>query len=352
MGNVPDMTCSHTLLSYLILMLTDQCNLSCRYCYLGENKKKPGQGTTMDTAIVDQAVEMAVHGQRPFHVQISGGEPFLEPELLAYTARRIRKADPLASIGIQTNATCLNKACIDLIQEFDLIVGVSLDGDPPVQDALRGRSSETFRGLTLLEEHQIPFNVTTVVSDANAESLHRLVMVLGGNSMARGIGLDLLVLKGHAQMDSLRPAGPSQIRSGITKMRRALSMVNQGRSIPLVIRELDKIRKTHKSSRPFCHAATGQSLAVTPQGYLYPCSQTAYDPQFFMGTIDQHTSPFTDRIIKHDIVQTCTDCSVKGHCPGDCPSRLHYNRNRGPNLFCSLYRALSEPDNFHSKLGI
>ena len=368
--------------AYLILMLTDQCNLSCRYCYLGQNRKPLGKGRDMEFSTIDQALDLIVQDQRPFHLQLTGGEPFLVPRLVAHAAQRIRQAIPSATIGIQTNATCLDGVAIDLIQKFNLEPGISLDGDPPVQEALRGRAAQTFKGMALLEKSGIPFNVTTVVSAFNAETLHRLVLVLGGFSMARGIGLDLLVVKGDALRDSLLPAEPAQIRSGIQQMRGALATVNKGRTIPLVIRELEKIRKSQSQSRPrtFCHGALGQSLAVTPDGNFFPCSQTAYDPRFFLGSLGRAGSWSRVGLLKPgglnrtlwSVVQgqsqsqdrrdifngcdsfknRCMTCSLDGFCPGDCPSRLYYNRDRRPDAVCSLYQALAEPENFHIKSGV
>ncbi len=306
----------------------------------------------MTTEILDQAVDLATHGLHPFHTQISGGEPFLVPALVTHVAQRIRQRIPSGTMGIQTNGTCLDEVAVDIIHTFDIVPGVSLDGDPKIQESIRGRSADTFKGLALLEKKKIPFNVTTVVSSANVDNLHRLVMALGSMAMARGIGLDLLVVKGRALNDAVLPASPARIREGILKMRRALDLVNRGRTTPLVVREIEKLQRLAPSHTSFCHAVRGQSLAVTPEGHLYPCSQTAYDPRFFLGSLDHPGSwPPSRGRNAHDpgLTQTldqgndCLACPLNGQCPGDCPSRLHYNRNQDPNTTCVLYRALADP---------
>jgi len=38
--------------------------------------------------------------------------------------------------------------------------------------------------------------------------------------------------------------------------------------------------------------------------------------------------------------KSCAGCPLEGRCPGDCPGRLHYNRNEHPELICELYRTL------------
>ena len=100
----------------------------------------------MDNAMIDKALAMTVRDQHPLHVQLSGGEPFLVPHQVAHAARMIRRIHPSATLGIQTNGTCLNPPALDLIRECELQVGVSLDGDPPVQEATRAGQPRPLEG--------------------------------------------------------------------------------------------------------------------------------------------------------------------------------------------------------------
>lgn len=302
----------------------------------------------MSQSTIDQALDLVDRDQSFLHVQLTGGEPFLVPRLIEYAAKKTRQIFPDASIGIQTNATLINEEAINIIQGFELKTGISLDGEPSVQDAQRGKAAATFKGIMLMEQRNIPFNVTCVVTSANADKLHLLVLILGGFSMARGIGLDFLVLKGDAGKNDVLKAKHAQIKSGIKKMLAALSMVNASRQTPIVIRELEKIKavKAKKSATPFCHAAIGQSLAVTPDGKLFPCSQTAYDPGFYLGTLDNlKKEPFKSKaLLNQSAGPHCRDCPLKTACPGDCPSRIHYNTD-SRQLICTAYQALYQDIN-------
>ncbi len=337
--------------SYLILMLTNKCNLSCSYCYLGNNKAKKESGMDMPKVFIDRAILLLDSDQKSLHVQLTGGEPFLVPGLVEYASFKIREKYPNASIGIQTNATLINDKAINIIEKFKLKLGISLDGEPPLQESQRGKANDTFKGLHLLEQRKIPFNITTVVTKENADKLHRLVLMLGNFTMARGLGLDCLVLKGKALENSVLKADPDQIKSGIKNMVQALKMVNASRNIPLVIRELGKLNKIKQKhgTRFFCNGAMGNSLAVTPQGMLYPCSQTAFDPKFFLGALDpvkpdsvlslNLSSKLEDYILNRRTKEKCNNCDLNTQCPGDCPSRLYYNGKDGDELICTIYRS-------------
>ena len=345
--------------AYLILMLTDRCNLACAYCYLGQNKRPAGAGKDMPFDLIDRAVSLWMRNPKKWRIQITGGEPFLARDALGYAAKRIREISAKAPVSVQTNATLLEDRDMKLIKDFNLEVGVSLDGDPGIQNEVRGKAAETFRGIKLLEKAGIPFNVTCVVSSANADRLHRLALALGGFSMAGGIGFDLLVHKGRAKETGISQASPDQLAAGVQKLKSAFKLINAGRKTPLVLREMEKIKQARQGNIPsaFCHAATGKSLLVTPEGDLYPCSQTAFDPAFYQGSLSEGKETGTEKrpawpSLKERAQGHCPSCSLKAACPGECPSRLHYGNAGDRPLACTLYQALADhkiSNSFHSK---
>ncbi|MBC7359557.1 MAG: radical SAM protein [Desulfacinum sp.] len=326
---------------YLILALTTRCNLRCRYCYHGDALARED----MPPEVIRRAVGLAVSGGSPFHLQLTGGEPTLVPELVEVSADLGRSTGRCLRIGLQTNGTGLTPQMIEIIKRYNLQVGVSLDGPPAVHQAARGLAAETLRGLQSLETARIPFGVTTVVSRINAGQLDKLVLVLSGFSMARGIGLDLLVRKGRAQdgkgADSV---DRWTLEKALRRMGATLEAVNAHRSVPIRWREWDLLFASgHRPGNrwAFCHAALGRSLAVTPDGRLFPCTQTLYDPRFAAGTVwAPQGQALSGLATCRPRPEVCAACEIHAVCPGECPSRLHYNRNGDPFLVCHLYRTL------------
>jgi uncharacterized protein len=91
----------------------------------------------------------------------------------------------------------------------------------------------------------------------------------------------------------------------------------------------------------FCHACLAQSLAVNPMGELFPCGQTMGDPHFAAGTVLKPRLDTLGSLSDGSLCSArCNGCGLQGCCPGDCPSRLHYNRNKNPRLVCDLYQTL------------
>ena len=329
---------------YLILPLTTRCNLSCSYCYNGD----PSDPKDMSEALLDKALALVEEaGEGPFHLQLTGGEPTLVPELIALAARRARELTRPCTIGIQTNGTRLTSELADLFDEFDIQVGVSLDGPPSVQEALRGRAAQTLNGLKLLEVRGIPFRVTTVISQRNVGSLKQLVWLLAGFSQARGIGLDLLVQKGRTvNRGDVLPAEVPALRDGVRRMIEALKAVNGRRRIPLQLREwslIEQLLPKKGEKRSFCRACRGQSIAVHPDGRLFPCGQTLGDPRFAAGAVEAPDIERLNGLLSEELASDrCRTCPLEDRCPGDCPSRIHYNRARASAQACELYRTIWE----------
>ncbi|MBU1056005.1 MAG: radical SAM protein [Proteobacteria bacterium] len=324
---------------YLILVLTMRCNLQCSYCYYGESCSAPD----MTAKVMQQAMSLVVAGEQRFHLQLTGGEATLVPELIERAAILASDTGRCGSMGVQTNTTCLSSDLLDILKAHSFQVGVSLDGPPPIQHLQRGMASETFQGLQRLEAAGIPFNVTTVVTQANAAFLDSLVLAVAGFACVRGIGLDLLINKGRAKDSAfVAPADKHILTNGLQKMVAALDGVNERRSVPIRLRERDLLltAKNQKCS-VFCHACLGESIAVQPDGKIFPCGQTLGDSRFFAGTVWEprfENLKTLSNFKPHGAL--CNSCDLEKICPGDCPSRLFYNQQENPTQVCDLYHAL------------
>jgi uncharacterized protein len=326
---------------YIVLLLTTACNLQCAYCYRGECKPE-----SMAREVAAEALKLAAESGRAFHVQMTGGEPALEPELVEWVASTIRKESWHATVGLQTNGTLIDRSLARMAKRYDIQIGVSLDGPVDIQDELRGGAVSTFRGLKVLAEEEVPFCVTTVVTEQNVAYLGKLALILGGFGNAGGVGLDLLVRKGRAdKTDRVMPPSSNALREGLRELVKVLRRINSSRPRSIKLREVELLKRVCRIRKalPFCHASRGESIAVHPDGSLYPCGQTVGDPEFYAGTIGSLVVSRLSALSSHVLEDTtCSGCPLIGRCPGDCPSREYYNDEAGKRLACVMYRTLWE----------
>ena len=294
----------------------------------------------MTPEIMQRAVAIAAsHGKR-MHIQISGGEPTLSRDLLFATVRHIRSAAPKATVALQTNATLIDDDLAHFFRENRMRIGISIDGPPQVHQRQRGLFSATLRGLGHLEKHHVPWRGTAVVTEASIGELWRLALLISRFSMARGLGLDFLTLKGKAPENGVVPPEPEAVREGIGRLLDTIEKVNRFSDPPIVLREERAVAAKSRPG-PFCHAARGESMAVHPDGTVYPCSQLCGEKQWCAGSVTESVDHSRLRINTPALSgDECGSCELQEFCPGDCPARLLYNNESVSRNICALYREI------------
>ncbi len=120
-----------------VFVLTNQCNLQCRYCQMQDRYVKPA-AMTMEQAenIAAEALSGTV-GRLTFEFQ--GGEPLLSfpvmQHVMEYTEER--RGDKEVNYKISTNLTLLTEEMIEVFQKYHVEVSTFLDGGRDVHDSYR-----------------------------------------------------------------------------------------------------------------------------------------------------------------------------------------------------------------------
>ncbi|MEX2982816.1 cyclophane-forming radical SAM peptide maturase AmcB [Streptomyces sp. C36] len=181
----------------VVLQPTSFCNMDCTYCYLRDRGLKNDMLPVTAGAVAASVDELADGGQ-PLGLVWHGGEPLtLGTEkftaLLApfETLRREGRVQHY----VQTNATLLNDAWCDLLEEFEFRVGVSIDGPVALNTQRvdrRGRPAfeRAVRGIARLRERGIGFSVIAVVGKegiGRPEELLDFLAALGCHSLGFNI---------------------------------------------------------------------------------------------------------------------------------------------------------------------
>ena len=178
------------------------CNLGCRYCYYlkKENLYRKGTRFRMPDDILEQYIVQHIdasdspvigfswHGGEPTVLGLDYFRKIVELQHVHKPAgRQIRN-------GIQTNGTLLNEEWCHFLAAEGFGVGLSLDGPEELHDLYRISKNQeptheqVMRGYTLLQKHQIPFDILCVVHDRNVRhpiDVYRFFKEIG----ARYLGL-------------------------------------------------------------------------------------------------------------------------------------------------------------------
>lgn len=168
--NLPATPPAAPSLRYLLVHITDRCNLSCRHCFVG----KP-QGRQLPLATIARLAEefQALQGLRFI---VSGGEPLRHR---AFRELNERLPDYRLRSILLSNGTLINRKVAQGLRFHE--VQVSLDGMEESHDLLRGRGSfaKALRGLRNLAEAGVQISVASVAHAGNLDELARLQRLLG-----------------------------------------------------------------------------------------------------------------------------------------------------------------------------
>ncbi len=323
----------------LVLWLTNDCNLNCKYCYANAGEKQ--EYMTFDTA--KKAIDRM--GQGGFKLQLAGGEPLMNMPLIREIYDYLRQTGINAGLQLQTNGTLITPELAKEIRAMKIAVGVSLDGGIEMNEALRGQSGKVVEGIRNLSEAGIFVNLNCVLTARNAESLPGLVDMAYYLGNVKGIGLDLLRSTGRAVRNKVKQAGPVQIREALRAAYDRTLQLKRASGRSIVIREIEDAKRRldrGDECKGYCYAACGGSLVVLPDGSLYPCGSLAGRQEYLMGNVDD--GDIRVMALRADKSPECSACRYERLCPGGCPSRLIINRpdSRYSPQDCALRRTAFE----------
>ena len=179
----------------VVLQSTSFCNLNCSYCYLSAASRSASTRLPMvATEQIFTKILRSPYLGPGMQVSWHSGEPLVLGT--AYYAEAIDRILALKErycstdfdlrFDIQTNGTLLTPRWCDLLRRYRnvLTLGVSCDGPAILHDIHRkdwaGRPSceKTLRGMNLLRENGIPFDLITVVSAQTLLHVHELLQFL------------------------------------------------------------------------------------------------------------------------------------------------------------------------------
>jgi len=190
-------------LRYLLVHITDLCNLKCRHCFIGPQK---GRTLTAEDILSVGGEFARLQGLRFI---VSGGEPLLHPRF-GEINERLRDY-PFRSI-LLTNGTLIDGPIAAGLRFHE--VQVSIDGLEEAHDSIRGRGSyrRALEGLRHLAGTDVALSVATMVHRANLNQFDKLRRVLEEFPL-KSWSVDVPCLTGNLAEHPLAAAPPEEAAS-------------------------------------------------------------------------------------------------------------------------------------------
>lgn len=184
---------------------TNQCNLTCGYCYISTLNTSKGMVEATQKQLLNKLIETVTNRKIiSIKLRLAGGEPLSQfkawKDFIPEAKAQLKVLGCDLVVSFLTNLTILNDEILTFSKENNIRFGVSLDGIAQFNDALR-----TFRNGTgyfkLIDENlrrlmacDIPVSINTVITDQNLEGLPDLTRYL----ISLNIPFRYSIVKGEA----------------------------------------------------------------------------------------------------------------------------------------------------------
>lgn len=347
--------------TYLIeLLLTERCNLRCRYCFAEVDNRKQLMPEATAEVILRRVLELPTH--RLF-VEFSGGEVFLNLPTFTFAVEYLRRnaGDKTITIVAQTNAELLNEEIVAFCAAQGVQLSLTLDGPRAIHDRQRinwaggGSYDKVVRSIRLLQRHMVPFGVIGVVT---GNSMGRAAEMLAHYSE---LGITRVKLNHLTPQGYSREAWPEIGIDGLAYlgfMQEVYTWIkaNDGAVVEsnLEVYLLNLIARTsqYRCTRTACRAGA-EFLVFDPQGDIFPCPRFKNNPATLLGNVfsaegrvdrlyldNELVAGIEDRNV--NTIALCGACEWRNACRGGCSLETYeafhaLDRESG---ICSFYKGI------------
>lgn len=317
-----------------VLVLTEKCNLRCRYCFIEKNLSCRTTCDSMSTEVASQAIEYfskQVSNNDIVSIILYGGEPLMNFDAISIiinTIKKLQKQNKLPSeihISINTNGTLITEEIAKYFSDHNVTVSISIDGNRfHNRDRVYPNNKESFddviKGLKICRNNHVKYGISiTATPDLLKNYKDCIDFVKNLNPLK--VGINPLLAAGELY--------PEYGRDFCDMMIYAKKVLNEC--------EIEEDRLTDRliylKSRCIryhdCSAAKGEQIVITPDGSVGICHEFIGSRDFFISDI------WSDDLLSNNaelnnwtlrtpiLTDECQNCMALGICGGGCPANAY-----------------------------
>lgn len=330
-------------ISVCYMILSEQCNLACKYCFLGNNDDEKRQkflleDMTVETA--DQAVDFFIRQMKLSDLDYEdanpvvifyGGEPMMNFPVLVHIAERfnslrnVEKCVKNVELSMVTNGLLLTEERILKLKELGVSITISCDGFTDVANSMRvdrgGKPvfARILKTLDLCKHLGVDVALSVTLSE---ETIKNTIDILNlvDNYGIKSFGFNILMSSDTFVLPiSYNEAAAQFIIDEFIELRK------KGIYEDRIMRKLDSFTKAQVYYSD-CAATAGGQIVIAPNGQVGICHGCLYDKRYFVTTVydDDFNATQNPSFIEWSGLtpvnkESCLDCPALGICGGGCP---------------------------------
>lgn len=332
------------------------CNLDCSYCFYN---KQTREKKIMTLEVLETVIkEVCKHNQGDIVFVWHGGEPLLAGIAFYQKAfelqERYKKPTQRIINSIQTNGTLINSDWGNIFRQYNVIVGISLDGPKNLHDRYRqfsdgkGSFEKVMRGIEFLKTSHVDFGVISVVTQETTKIAEEVFNFL---KSLNPVWINFVPSLPISSGSTLSFERSIQLSEYIDFLIRIFDLWLKGRDYKIKILPIETIicgflEKEHREHRLVgeCKKRLAvrnceKNLVVIPSGEVKTCAFHSYGDIFEFGNIRAGlntilSSSAYQQYQEHlkAIKERCSKCRWYRVCPYGCPRDFHIGGSDG--LFC------------------
>lgn len=331
-------------LDRLEILVANDCNLNCRYCYAnGGTYKKVAQHMTPERVIDYLNALFDIYYDNVKKVTFFGGEPTLCPDTIdticQYFEQAYRKniIKDIPIYTMVTNATLIDEKMAKIIQKNNIVVTVSVDGPKEINDILRidkekkGTFEKIKKGINQIKKvgSKVTLLEATYTSKHQEAGYSKKDVV---NYLQDYFGINNVMIADCEES--------TKDKELICKEKDE-EIYNNGDHLEMI--------KKRIHCKEFIDTACGSgynSMALMPNGEIYPCHFFIGKPEYCMAIYKEKQFDFTNygnvmallESSHHLKNEQCKECWAKYTCT-TCAAHMLLNTNTACDLIRNRQKA-------------
>lgn len=279
----------------VVLFLTNQCNLRCKYCFVSKCEKK----MTMDT--YKKTINELKDSNE--HLAFFGGEPLLCFDLIKEIIQYNEDNKINLKYNLNTNALLLEGEILDFCLEKNFLLNVSLDGTKK-SNIINRCNEEQFNKI--LNNIKTAVNkkgnviVNYVIDPSNIKDYYEGIKFLVDNN----INSICLMINYEAEWKK------SDIDTFQKQQEKVIELLINNQHVTLYPLESKIEAIASKTPVKKCNFGN-DNIIVSTEGKLYPCMGFVNNENYLIKKKNQQFKNTVD-------IEKCTNCKYLPYCSNNC----------------------------------
>lgn len=325
------------------MIMSEQCNLACKYCFLGNNdceKRSNFLLENMSVETAEKAIKFFIRQIRESGLDMEenkpvlifyGGEPLVNFNVLEYVAKRINELRSEErcirniEMSMVTNGLLLDEVRINRLRELGVAIAISIDGFTEETNSMRidlagiPVFSRILAKLDLCKKMGVDVSLSVTLSEETIKSTKDILKLVDAYGV-KAFGFNIMMSSDTFVLpQSYNEAAAQFIIDEFIELR------ERGIYEDRMMRKLKSFSKAQVYFSD-CAATTGGQIVIAPNGQVGICHGFLHDKQYFVAHIndDDFVAVKDDTFIEWSQLtpinhEECLDCPALGICGGGCP---------------------------------